>query len=217
MHMKYFLPILITVFTSCHSKDPVKQDKKGATGSNNVVAECDYEKRKLGCRKLLATYNDSKKMSDGKQLQIYFADSLLPCWYGTPWDYNGMSLSPAKGNIACGYFITTTLMHAGLAVNRIKMAQCPSSELIRSVCTGIKIYSNKPVAELINQVKKDGMGLYIAGLDFHTGFIWYDGSEVYFIHASYYGSKCVVREKAAGCAVLTNSKLKMTGKVNFMQ
>jgi hypothetical protein len=214
--MKFLLLLLATAFTGCHSKQPDKKIIKSTIAANKN-ADCGYEKKTVRCKSLFSTYNQSKKMTAYNQLQTYFADSLLPCWYGTAWDYNGTTLSPVEGKIACGYFITTTLRQSGMQINRIKLAQCPSSELIRSVCTGIKIYSNKPVEEMISQVKKDGTGLYIAGLDFHTGFVWYDGNDVYFIHASFYGSKCVIREKAVNCAVLKNSQLKMIGKVNFMQ
>lgn len=67
----------------------------------------------------------------------------------------------------------------------------------------------------LSEIKKSGYGLYIAGLDFHTGFIYNDGKEVYFSHSGYYGSKCVVKEKAIECVVLGNSQLKMIGTVNF--
>jgi len=215
--MKYVLLLLIITFISCNANVPVKQKKKSIAGTSTVLAAGDYEQRKLRCNSLYARYNQTKKKADKHHLQRYFADSLLPCWYGTLWDYNGTALMPSEGKIACGYFITTTLQHTGMHVTRIKMAQCPSSVLIRTVCSDIRTYRNKPLEDLISQVKKDGTGLYIAGLDFHTGFIWYNGTEVYFIHASFYASKCVVKEKAADCAVLKSSRLKMTGKVNFTQ
>lgn len=174
---------------------------------------CNYDVRKTQCKKLLVS--QTSRTYDSRAVTRFITDSLISCWYGTPWDYNGCTTSPGEGKIACGYFITTTLQDAGLGINRIKMAQCPSSELIRAVCSGIKTYSNRPIEYFVSEIKKSGEGLYIAGLDFHTGFIYYDGTEVYFIHSSYYGAKCVVKEKAMECAVLKNSKLRMTGKINF--
>lgn len=215
--MKYFSLLLATAFINCRSNEVAKQNKAATATTTHSEIVCDYEQRKSRCKNLFTRYNQSKNGKQLQELQLYFADSLLPCWYGTAWDYNGTATVPSNGKIACGYFITTTLQHAGLSINRIEMAQCPSSKLIRSVCTGIKIYSNKPVEELIGQVIQSGAGLYIAGLDYHTGFIWYDGKEVYFIHAGFYGRKCVIKEKAIDCTVLKNSKLKMTGKVNFEQ
>lgn len=215
--MKYFSLLLATAFINCHSNEVVKQHPAATATEKKADRNCDYEQRKAHCKNLFSRYNQSKEEKQLEELQVYFADSLLPCWYGTAWDYNGTATAPSTGKIACGYFITTTLQHAGLSINRVKMAQCPSSKLIRSVCRDIKMYSNKPVEALIAQVIQSGTGLYIAGLDYHTGFIWYDGEEVYFIHAGFYGRKCVIKEKAIDCTVLTNSKLKMTGKVNFQQ
>ena len=40
-------------------------------------------------------------------------DDLLPAWNGTAWAMNGTSQVPGRGSIACGYFVSTTLMHAG--------------------------------------------------------------------------------------------------------
>ena len=37
----------------------------------------------------------------GKVLYQTMADSLIPFWYGTPWDYNGISQKPGNGKIAC--------------------------------------------------------------------------------------------------------------------
>ena len=140
--MKFLLLLLATTFMGCHPKHPDKKIKKSTIAANKNP-DCGYEKKTLRCKSLFSTYNQSKKMTAYNQLQTYFADSLLPCWYGTAWDYNGTAMSPLEGKIACGYFITTTLRQSGMKINRIKLAQCPSSELIWSVCTGIKIYSNK--------------------------------------------------------------------------
>ena len=193
-----------------------KIDGQNASATNTQpVAECDYGSRKEQCKKLLAAFNQAPSKNKSNRLTSFFTDSLLQCWYGTPWDFNGCTTAPQQGKIACGYFITTTLQDAGVAINRIKMAQCPSSKLIQTVCLEIKTYSNKPIEYFINEIKKSGYGLYLAGLDFHTCFIYNDGQDVYFIHASYYATKCVVKEKAIDCAVLQNSKLRITGKVNF--
>ena len=210
--MKYLLPLLTIGFISCKTHNPAEKKDKVIPAAE-TTRPCDYEKSKQRCKTLFTKYNQTK--AGYLPLQVYFADSLLPCWYGTAWDYNGTTTEPANGKIACGYFITTTLQHAGVDINRVRMAQCPSSELIHSVCNDIKTYSNRPIEEVISNIKEKGEGLYIAGLDFHTGFIFYDGAEVYFIHASFYGKKCVVNEKAADCAVLRNSKYRVTGKVKF--
>lgn len=212
--MKYFTLAIIILLNACNNAGPGKLKQHYTKPAITTVAECNYASRKIRCKKLLTGLR-TNRMYDTGTITRFITDSLLSCWYGTRWDYNGCTTIPGEGKIACGYFITTTLQDAGLTINRIKMAQCPSSQLIRSVCSGIRIYSNTSIEDFVNDIKKSGDGLYIAGLDFHTGFIYYDGHEVYFIHSSFYGTKCVVKEKAIECAVLKNSKLKMTGRINF--
>jgi hypothetical protein len=62
-------------------------------------------------------------------------------------------------------------------------------------------------------VKKWGTGLYVVGLDVHTGFIVNTGSEVYFIHASYVEPSMVVREKALESRILAASNYRVLGRI----
>ncbi len=61
----------------------------------------------------------------------FIVDSIIPYWYGTKWNFYGTTEEPNKGTIACGYFVTTVLRDAGLHINRIKLAQAASEEMIR--------------------------------------------------------------------------------------
>jgi len=44
-------------------------------------------------------------------------------------------------------------------------------------------------------MKNQGKGIYIAGLDFHTGFIVSDGRECWFLHSDYINKRGVIKEK----------------------
>ena len=103
----------------------------------------------------------------------------------------------------------------GASVNRVKHAQCASEEMIKAVCikNSIQRFSNENISSFIEKIELNGAGLYIVGLDFHTGFILNDGEQVYFIHANYAGKKEVTREIAIESAVLASSKYKVIGKV----
>jgi hypothetical protein len=68
-----------------------------------------------------------------------------------------------------------------------------------------------------NCTLKKEAGLYIVGLDCHTGFLYNDGNEVYFIHASYATPKIVIKEKAKESGILIASKYRVIGKVNFLR
>lgn len=150
----------------------------------------------------------------------YFISSLekdvVPFWYGTEWDFYGMTEKPKEGKIACGYFVTTVLRDVGLKVERAPLAQQASENIIKSLTSApyIKRYHNASIDKFVEGVKANGEGLYIVGLDFHVGFILNDGNEVYFIHSSYAEPKVVMREKALESAVLASSKYRVTGKIS---
>ena len=122
-------------------------------------------------------------------------DSIFPAWMGTNWGFNGTSNVPKQGEIACGYFVSTTLKHVGFNLNRYKLAQQAASVVIDVLCGKNKAYSTDKSA-LINKLKaKKGNRLYVVGLDYHVGFIAVQNNEVYFIHSDYFKNK-VVKEFA---------------------
>ena len=100
-------------------------------------------------------------------------DKIFPYWYGTDWDFNGTTQKPNEGKIACGYFVTTTLRDIGLDINRVKLAQCASEQMIKKLVSEDNIYrfSNKSIEEFETNLKQKGNGIYVVGLDNHTGFV----------------------------------------------
>ncbi len=141
---------------------------------------------------------------------------LAPFWYGTVWDFNGTSQEPGKGSIACGYFVSTLLLHAGLEVQRVSMAQQASELIIKSLVSEkyIKRYSNRSLRDFVDSIKEWGPGLYIVGLDFHVGFIVYNKQGVYFVHSTYVHPQMVLNEKAIDSVVLQSSKYRVLGKLS---
>ena len=208
--MNYFLPAACFIFISCSNPfiNPIQPD--GIATKSPASFNCNYEQQKAACKKIFAS-TDSEK---NRKLIKIICDSLIPCWYGTPWNFYGTSETPGKGTIACGYFVTTIARDAGLTTQRIKLAQVASEEMINTLCekSTIKRFSNKSIDEFIIAIKKMRSGLYITGLDSHTGFIYNDGTEVYFIHASYITPKCVVKEIAISSSILASSKYRVIGK-----
>lgn len=143
-------------------------------------------------------------------------NNLISYWYGTPWDFNGITQEPRKGHIACGYFVTTILRDAGFKVQRVKVAQKPASEIIREVAdrSTIRAFSNQPVKKVDSVVKKMGAGLYVVGLDYHVGFLYCDGAQVYFIHSNYIGREGVVKESIYNSSAFYYSRLRVIGKLS---
>ncbi|WP_373549843.1 hypothetical protein [Haliscomenobacter sp.] len=136
---------------------------------------------------------------DSTQAGILFTEGLLetifPHWYGTPWDFNGYTDTPNQGKIACGYFVSTTLLHAGIALNRYKLAQQgPRDEAIalslHKSCQTFAGFPARSMAQKINQELKEG--LYFIGLDeSHVGYLLKKEGELYLIHANYTGDAVV--------------------------
>ncbi|MEM6685577.1 MAG: hypothetical protein AAF617_07240 [Bacteroidota bacterium] len=126
-------------------------------------------------------------------------NELVPHWYGTPWDFNGHTDIPNEGEIACGYFVSTTLKHLGFRLNRFKMAQQGglNEALTLQPKNELKIYRNisqETLKSTLNKVYSDG--IYFVGLSNHVGYVLIKNKELYFLHSSYCDNK-VVLEKAA--------------------
>lgn len=130
---------------------------------------------------------------DSTQAGALFTDGLLseiiPHWYGTPWDFNGYSDTPKKGKIACGYFVSTTLLHSGIHLDRYKLAQQgPRDEAIAlSLYKGFRTFAGFPAKDMAKNINQDlKEGLYFMGLDeSHVAYLLKKEGELYLIHANY--------------------------------
>lgn len=143
------------------------------------------------------------------------ATRLFPYWYGTKWDFNGMTRIPQKGKIACGYFVTNILTDVGFRIPRIKWAQSASEVFIKKLAkNNLKRFSNQSIDTVENYLINAGNGLYLVGLDAHTGFIYVHEKEVRFIHADYYEpEKGVVSEKLDSHSPINDSSYRIFGKL----
>ncbi|WP_298539465.1 hypothetical protein [uncultured Aquimarina sp.] len=142
-------------------------------------------------------------------------DTIFPYWYGTPWDFNGHTKIPGEGKIACGYFVTTTLQDIGFNIPRYKWAQSASEVFIKKLAKQqIKRFTNKPLTTIEDFLLNSGDGLYLVGLDDHTGFISVDNKKTRFIHASYYKPEIGVMAEALDSEnPLKYSKYRVIGKL----
>lgn len=129
----------------------------------------------------------------------YFMDTLLnnitPHWYGTTWAYEGHTNTPMQGEIACGYFVSTTLRHFGFKLNRYKMAQQPglNEALSLQPRNELKIYRNIDYPKLKQHLLKTySDGIYFVGLSNHVGYVLIKNKELYFLHSSYCDNQVVI-------------------------
>ncbi|WP_296384536.1 hypothetical protein [Winogradskyella sp.] len=133
--------------------------------------------------------------SASKYLYSKLINDIVPHWYETPWDFNGHTNSPKNGEIACGYFVSTTLKHLGFNLNRYKMAQAAGLNEAKLLQTraNLKIFSNVTFEQLKDKVNKAySNGIYFVGLDNHVGYVLIKNKELYFLHSSYCDDKVVI-------------------------
>lgn len=172
-------------------------------------------------RKTFQKAYETKKAKDSilKEARNYLfeiiTNEVFPAWYGTKWDFNGMTRKPQNGKIACGYFVTNTLSDVGYKIPRIKWAQSPSEIFIKKLAAkDLKRFHNVSMTEIEKYLKAKGDGLYLVGLDFHTGFIVVKNGNSKFVHSSYYFPETgVMSENINSRNPLSDSKYRVIGKL----
>ncbi len=200
--------VMLSVKTGCTQKRP---DYK--------VVKAEVAKRKT---QLCNAYNNPKCDKDSvvrcaqQFLFTTMTSKVFPCWYGTRWDYNGTTETPRKGKIACGYFVTTTVRDLGFDVPRVRWAQLPSESMIKEMTLGkhIKRYRFADISHIEGEIRKWGDGLYVVGMDSHTGFIVNQKGICRFVHSDYYNlQRGVTSEKIDDSHPLKSSKYRIVGKL----
>jgi hypothetical protein len=170
-----------------------------------------YPKVKARCEAMrlqLATegVKDSTIIQAKSFLYQQLTQHIWPAWYGTDWDFNGISNEPGKGEIACGYFVSTTLKHAGFRLNRYRLAQQAASEICKALAPEmLRFNSLESLQKHLDA--QSGEHLYVLGLDYHVGFIQQRDSMYSFTHSSYYDPVQVVDEKFDRSAALQYSSV----------
>lgn len=156
------------------------------------LLRADFQKQLNG-----GTNEDSLLPGAGKALEDKIVNALLPHWYGTAWDFNGITDTPGVGQIACGYLVSTVLKHCGFNFNRYTLAQQSSWNEARTLQLSDEVKyikgDHEHFAEKFKEVYAEGF--YLVGLDNHVGFILLRKGELLFIHSSYYPEPKVVIEK----------------------
>lgn len=139
---------------------------------------------------------------------------ILPAWYGTQWDFNGITRTPGKGTIACGYFVNTVLQDAGFRLPRIKWSQMAAEPITVKLSHRTKRFSDRPVSEVTTYIRTQGDGLYKVGLDNHVGFIVSRNGVIRFVHSNYYQRDIgVMSEVLEGENPLAHSRYRIIGSM----
>jgi len=141
---------------------------------------------------------------------------MMRCWLGTGYDFNGTAEKPGEGKIACGYFVSTVLRDAGFKVNRYKLAQQPSENIMRTFLSGdaCKLRVGVEYSEYADWVEGLDNGVYLIGLDTHVGFIVNHSDGMYFLHSSGTSRVGVVEESRRNAWALKKSNWRMIGNLS---
>ncbi len=176
----------------------------------------DYSKTLDSIKTLKSNSKDKNTEAIGIEFTNILTTKIFPYWYGTKWDFNGITQKPNEGTIACGYFVTTTLRDIGLKINRVKLAQCASEEMIKNLVSEDNIirFSNKSIEEFVKKLKYKGNGIYVVGLDNHTGFVLINNEDSFFIHSSGIAPYKVVKDKLTESLLIVKSKYRIVGKLS---
>lgn len=132
-------------------------------------------------------------------------NKIIPFWEGTKWSFEGHTSTPQKGEIACGYFISTTLKHAGINVNRYRLAQQSPINEAKSLACDINLltvngYTTEENINTIKQQLKDGIH-FIGFSSMHVGFLLKENDQLYLIHSNFYDNEGVIIERAESSLV----------------
>ncbi len=126
-------------------------------------------------------------------------EQIIPHWLGTPWSFEGHTSIPGSGEIACGYFVSTTLKDMGFSLDRYKFAQqLPIHEAkTLALSSPLLEINNNSITERITILKdKLKEGIYFIGFDqSHVGYIQKKNSQLFVIHSNYIGSEGVIIER----------------------
>jgi len=142
-----------------------------------------------------------KKLSKDTLSHIFktlLLNRIIPYWENTTWSFEGHTSKPAIGEIACGYFVSTTLEDVGLSINRYKLAQQSPINEAKSLALKTEVIeinegSKEENIAQIDKVLKEG--IHFIGFDqSHVGYILKEKGNLYLIHSNYLSGKVEIEQ-----------------------
>lgn len=210
----FSLPSLLPVATREPEPDPERY--------RTLIDDLANERKKLAARYVASESSaEEEEIEDqARALLETRLPELMRCWLGTPWDFNGTSETPGEGKIACGYFVSTVLRDAGFEVERFRLAQQASQNIIGTFLDRdeMHITASTSYEKFLQQVIARGPGVRIVGLDSHVAFLIVNPDQsINFIHSSGARPGTVVDEKRSQAGVLAASNYRVTGNLTASQ
>jgi len=202
-----------------HHFSPVEKPAPKPDPETYATMIGDLERWRLELATRLAVARTPKEIiaveNDARIILEKALPEMMRCWLGTPWDFHGTAERPGDGRIACGYFVSTVLKDAGFRVNRYRLAQQPSENILRSFLPreSCKLNVGKPYDAFADELLTREPGIYIVGLDNHVAFLVVRPDGFRFIHSSGSRPWCVVDENRSEAKVLESSNWRMIGNL----
>ncbi len=218
--MNWALYLLISCASwSCQEETTARTEPSGSLDSiPPPIQALEEELVLLGIQQTpdsLLSYQEMKQMVGRVRAQLIsneletatdsvFTDLLVnrifPYWYGTSWSFEGHTTQAGKGEIACGYFVSTTLQHLGLELNRYRLAQQLPIHEAKSLAIDTSLVltweldsANKNIEKLYSLTQE---GIYFIGFDAsHVGFLLNRAAQIYLIHSNYLDTQGVMIER----------------------
>lgn len=192
-------PQLSEVITPIDSP-PVPPRIAGLGALNTVSPAISYEtiKQQIASHRRQLAAEDWDLTASSQAFKNALVHQIMPFWEGTPWSFEGHVSKPQSGSIACGYFVSTTLQHIGLNLNRYRLAQQSPINEAKSLALDIEvkeIAAGNPAnnSKAINNYLQEG--IHFIGFDqSHVGFILKEKGQLYLIHSNYMGTTGVELE-----------------------
>jgi hypothetical protein len=210
--------LLLVLLLGCSRGDAEPHGESSAGSSraperSYATMRSQLEERRVALARDLGRRRDASLAEARKILVATLRDEMLPAWNGTTWAFHGTSQTPRQGEIACGYFVTTTLLHLGMQVDRVQLAQQASELIAKSLVAPqpVRRTSDLEIDAFLAKVRASGAGIYIVGLDNHVGFLIVDGAETWFHHAAPH--EVVKRERAREAPYLVASRYRVFAKL----
>jgi len=182
-----------------------------------LISELERWRLDLAKRYAAAKTNAERKIviQDTRVILETVLPEMMRCWLGTPWDFNGTAPKPGDGRVACGYFVATVLKDAGFRLDRYRLAQQPSENILRtflpkSACT---LAIGQKYRDFATGLEKSAPGIYLIGLDTHVAFLVVEDGSFRMVHASGSRPWCVVDEARDEAHVLEKSNWRMIGNL----
>ena len=201
--------ILFFIITSLLILSCQAQEKSVKTSNENAEQERDtsihlssglpYTKVKSQAEQL------RKEQASGTVFEEHLLNQIIPHWYGTEWDFNGYTDVPNQGVIACGYFVSTTLKHMGINLNRYHLAQQAGLNEAKSIAiVDSNYFTVYGIDQLEQRMQAEQDGIYFVGLDNHVGYLLKRNAQLYFIHSNYIDYKVMIEKIDESAAFSSN-------------